>query len=188
MDRSTSEAIHPISTIGRRSDNRGWSFADCLPFFKKSEGFEGEAGAARGRAGPLRTTRRGIQHPLARAFAEACQQWGLHYNADFNGGEDQSRGCPTDITTADNKRCSSSVAFLRPALSRPNLMVVTRALASRVIVEGEGCRRYEAIRRLIENHKPRPPKSCCGGHRLGTGCQQGNAVPACRYLQVSRHC
>ena len=115
--------------------NRGWSFADCLPFFKKSEGFEGEASPARGRAGPLRTTRRGMQHPLARAFAEACQQWGLPYNADFNDGEDQGGVGPTDSTTVDNKRCSSSVAFLRPALSRPNLTVVTRALASRVIVE-----------------------------------------------------
>jgi choline dehydrogenase len=115
--------------------NRGWSFADCLPFFKKSEGFEGEASAARGRKGPLRTTRRGIRHPLAQAFAEACRQWGLPYNDDFNSGEDQGGVGPTDSTTADNKRCSSSVAFLRPALSRPNLAVVTRALASRVLVE-----------------------------------------------------
>src|SRR5262249_42292725 len=110
--------------------NRGWSFADCLPFFKKSEGFEsGEASAAGGRRGPLRTGRRGIRHPLAQAFAEACRQWGLPDNADFNSGEDQAGVGPTDSTTADNKRCSSSVAFLRPVLSRPNLAVLTRALA-----------------------------------------------------------
>jgi choline dehydrogenase len=115
--------------------NRGWSFTDCLPFFKKSEGFEGEGGPARGREGPLRTTRRGIRHPLASAFAQACQQWGLTYNDDFNSGADQGGVGPTDSTTADNKRCSSAVAFLRPALSRKNLAVVTRALASRVIVE-----------------------------------------------------
>ena len=115
--------------------NRGWTYADCLPFFQKSEGHEGEGSAARGRSGPLRTTRRGIQHPLARAFAEACQQWGLPYNPDFNSGGDQAGVGPTDSTTADNRRWSSSVAYLRPALSRPNLQVLTRALACRVVVE-----------------------------------------------------
>lgn len=114
---------------------RGWSFVDCLPYFKKSEAFEGEGGEARGRDGPLRTSRRGIRHPLAHAFAEACQQMGLPYNEDFNSGDDQAGVGPTDSTTADNKRWSSSVAYLRPALSRPNLTVVTRALASRVLFE-----------------------------------------------------
>jgi choline dehydrogenase len=115
--------------------NRGWSFDDCLPYFKKSENFEGEGGEARGRSGPLRTTRRGIIHPLAKAFAEACQQGGLPVNPDFNSGDDQAGVGPTDSTTADNRRWSSSVAFLHPALSRPNLTVMTHALASRVIVE-----------------------------------------------------
>ena len=115
--------------------NRGWSFDDCLPYFMKSENFEDGEGEARGRGGPLRTTRRGIIHPLAKAFAEACQQQGLPYNPDFNSGGDQGGVGPTDSTTADNRRWSSSVAFLRPALSRPNLTVVTHALASRIIVE-----------------------------------------------------
>ena len=116
--------------------NHGWTFADCLPYFMKSEGFEGEGGGdARGRGGPLRTTRRGIRHPLANAFAEACQQFGLPYNPDFNSGGDQAGIGPTDSTTADNRRWSSSVAFLRPALPRPNLTVVTRALASRILLE-----------------------------------------------------
>ncbi|HTW29166.1 MAG TPA: choline dehydrogenase [Acetobacteraceae bacterium] len=114
--------------------NRGWSFEDCLPGFRKSEAFEGEAGPARGRDGPLRTTRRGIRHPLARAFAEACQQMGLPYNPDFNSGEDQAGVGPTDSTTADNRRWSSAVAYLRPALGRPNLSVIPRALATRILV------------------------------------------------------
>ena len=115
--------------------NRGWSFEDCLPFFKRSESFEGEGGDARGRGGPLRTTRRGIRHPLARAFADACMQMGLPYNSDFNSGEDQGGVGPTDSTSADNRRWSSSVAYLHPVLSRPNLTVITRALASRIILE-----------------------------------------------------
>jgi choline dehydrogenase len=115
--------------------NRGWTFAECLPFFKRSEGFEAEGSDARGRGGPLRTTRRGIRHPLARAFVEASQQMGLRYNPDFNSGEDQEGVGPTDSTTADNRRWSSSVAYLRPALSRPNLSVTTHSLASRILVE-----------------------------------------------------
>lgn len=114
---------------------RGWSYADCLPYFRKSEAFEGEGSEARGRDGPLRTTRRGVRHPFARAFVEACQQMGLPYNPDFNSGGDQAGVGPTDSTTADNRRWSSSVAYLRPALSRPNLKVITRALVSRVLFE-----------------------------------------------------
>lgn len=115
--------------------NRGWSFDDCLPYFKKSESFEGAGGEARGREGPLRVTRRGVVHPLARAFQEACKEYGLPDNPDFNSGGDQEGVGPTDTTMADAKRWSSSRAFLHPAMSRPNLQVITRALTTRVILE-----------------------------------------------------
>lgn len=115
--------------------NRGWSYDDCLPFFRSSEAFEGEGGEARGHDGPLRVTRRGIQHPLAIAFRDACRQYGLPDNPDFNSGSDQEGVGPTDSTMADNKRWSSSRAFLRPAMSRPNLRVITRALATRILFE-----------------------------------------------------
>jgi choline dehydrogenase len=116
--------------------NRGWSFDDCLPYFKKSESYEGPGGGpARGSDGPLRVTRRGIVHPLAQAFEHACRQYGLPYNPDFNSGGDQQGVGPTDSTMADNKRWSSSRAFLHPALSRKNLSVVTNALTTRVIIE-----------------------------------------------------
>ena len=116
--------------------NRGWSFEDCLPYFRKSESYEGQGGSdARGTDGPLRVTRRGIVHPLAKAFAEACQQYGLPYNPDFNSGNDQEGVGPTDATMADNKRWSASRAFLHPALHRKNLTVITHALTTRVIVE-----------------------------------------------------
>ena len=114
---------------------RGWSYADCLPYFRKSESFEGDGGPMRGRDGPLRTSRRGIVHPLAKAFLAACQQMGLNYNPDFNSGLDQAGVGPTDSTMAENRRWSSSVAFLRPVMCRPNLEVVTNALVSRILVE-----------------------------------------------------
>ena len=90
--------------------NRNWSYEDCLPYFRKSESYEGEGGDARGRQGSLRVTRRGIRHPLAQAFAEACRQYGLPYNDDFNAGQDQEGVGPTDSTMADNRRWSSSRA------------------------------------------------------------------------------
>lgn len=115
--------------------NRGWSYSDCLPYFRRSERFSGPANPARGRDGPLKTTRNAIVHPLAKAFVEASKQHGLPYNDDFNSGADQEGVGPMDCTLADNRRYSSAVAYLRPALARPNLSVITRALASRVIVE-----------------------------------------------------
>lgn len=114
---------------------RGWSYDDCLPYFMKSESFEGGAGSTRGREGPLRVTRRGIHHPYAKAFAEACRQYGLPGNDDFNSGADQEGVGPTDSTMADNKRWSSSRAYLWPALPRPNLQVLTRSHATKIIVE-----------------------------------------------------
>lgn len=114
--------------------NLGWSYEDCLPYFRKSEDFEG-GGPARGHGGALRITRRGIRHPFAKAFRDACQQYGLPVNEDFNAGRDQEGVGPTDSTMADNERWSSSRAFLRPAMSRPNLKVVTRALVTKIVFE-----------------------------------------------------
>lgn len=115
--------------------NTGWSFEDCLPYFRKSEAFEGPQNDARGIGGLLRVSRRGIVHPLARAFSEACQQYGLRYNPDFNDGGDQEGVGPTDSTMADNRRWSASRAFLYPAMGRLNLRVITGALTSRILVE-----------------------------------------------------
>lgn len=117
--------------------NRGWTFEDCLPYFRKSESFEAGDGPARGHGGPLRVTRRGIIHPYAKAFFEACRQYGLEANDDFNGGGDQEGVGPTDSTMADNKRWSSSRAFLWPAMSRKNLRVLTKAHATRILFEGK---------------------------------------------------
>lgn len=112
--------------------NHGWSYEDCVPYFRKSEDFEGE-GSARGHGGQLRVTRRGIRHPFAQAFHDACRQYGLPANDDFNSGEDQEGVGPTDSTMADSERWSSSRAFLRPAMSRPNLEVLTQAHVTRIL-------------------------------------------------------
>jgi choline dehydrogenase len=114
--------------------NRGWSYADCLPFFIRSENYENSGAKDRGAGGPLRTTRYGVRHPFAKAFIEAGQQMGLPYNDDFNVGDQLGVG-PLDSTMAENRRWSSSVAYLHPVRSRTNLRVKTRALVTRVILE-----------------------------------------------------
>jgi choline dehydrogenase len=115
--------------------NRGWSWSDVLPYFKRSEGWELGEDEFHGGSGPLRTTRVKEFHPLARAWLEAGVQAGYPRNPDVNGASQEGFG-PLDSTIVDGRRASTAYCYLRPALSRKNLTVITRALASRVLIEG----------------------------------------------------
>lgn len=126
--------------------NTGWSYSDCLPYFERAEGFTfANAGAGRGKDGPLKTLRHGIHHPLSKAFVEAAQAMGLSYNDDLNVGEQDGVG-PTDSTMVGNRRCSSATAYLSPVKSRPNLTVITRAQVTKVLIEGGRATGVEYIR------------------------------------------
>ena len=116
--------------------NPGWSYADCLPFFIRSEGHEGTPREGRGTSGPLKTLRHGVKHPLSRAFVEAAQQMGLPWNEDLNHGGQFGVG-ETDSTMLGTRRCSAAHAYLHPVRSRPNLHVITRAMALRLLI-GKG--------------------------------------------------
>jgi choline dehydrogenase len=115
--------------------NPGWSYDDCLPLFQKAERYDGAPAEGRGTNGPLRTTRRCVHDPLAKAFVEAAQQYGLPYNDDFNMGDQLGVG-PVDSTLADGQRWSAASAYLHPVKERPNLTILTKALATRVMIEG----------------------------------------------------
>lgn len=114
--------------------NKGWSYDDVLPYFKRAESHPLGDSAYHGAHGPVRVSRPGIEHPLARAFIEAGQQAGYKYNNDTNGAVREGFG-PTDITAYGGRRSSTSVAYLRPARGRPNLTVTTGAHVTRVVVE-----------------------------------------------------
>jgi choline dehydrogenase len=116
--------------------NTGWSYADCLPFFIKSEGHTPQLRAGRGTDGPLKTLRHGIKHPLSKAFAEAAMQMGLPWNDDFNYGGQYGVG-ETDSTMSGNLRWSAADAYLHPIRNRPNLAVITSAMALRVVLDGK---------------------------------------------------
>jgi choline dehydrogenase-like flavoprotein len=112
----------------------GWSFADVLPYFKRSEDNDLLSGPYHGNGGPLGITTQPA-HRLARAFVQAAQQAGLPYNSDFNGPN--QAGCGIyQTTTRGGRRCSAATGYLRPALGRRNLEVRTGVLTTRVVVEG----------------------------------------------------
>ena len=115
--------------------NRGWSYSDCLPYFIRSEGRQAGASDYHGGDGPLLTSRLpALTHPLTKAWIEAGKQAGYPETDDFNGAELEGFG-PVDSTIGGNQRASAARCYLHPVLGRPNLEVITKALASRILVE-----------------------------------------------------
>ncbi|HEY4134678.1 MAG TPA: GMC family oxidoreductase N-terminal domain-containing protein [Alphaproteobacteria bacterium] len=113
----------------------GWSYADVLPYFRRCETWEGGEDPYRGGNGPLGTQFARSDDPLYDAWIAAGEANGFPRNDDYNGARQEGFG-RAQFTIRNGRRSSSSVAFLRPALKRPNLTVVTRALATRVILQG----------------------------------------------------
>ena len=113
----------------------GWSFDEVLPYFKRSESWEGGADAFRGGTGPLRTQRSRYRDPVADAFIAAGVEAGYAVAADYNGA-DQDGFAYSQETIFRGRRCSAAVAYLRPALKRQNLRVVVEALVTRVVLDG----------------------------------------------------
>ena len=114
---------------------KGWGYANVLPYFRRAESFRGGGDAWRGHDGPLATSR-GLKHnPLYDAFIEAGGQAGYPVSADLNGERQEGFG-RLDMTVKDGVRWSTANAYLRPAMKRPNLGVVTHALATRIAFDG----------------------------------------------------
>ena len=113
---------------------RGWDYASVLPYFKRSERYEGGESEYHGGHGELGVSDLRNDHPYCEAWLAAARELGLPFNPDFNGAQDQGVG-RYQLTLRKGWRCSASVAFLRPALVRPNLTVQTHAHVSRVCIE-----------------------------------------------------
>jgi choline dehydrogenase len=125
--------------------NPGWAYKDVLPYFKKSEHNEDFHNEYHGRDGLLNVTYpKSFQTPFARAFVEACKQSGIPENKDYNGAK-QEGAAIFQFTIKDGKRHSAATAFLKPALSRPNLTVITRAMAKQILIEGNKATGVEYI-------------------------------------------
>lgn len=114
--------------------NPGWSYDEVLPYFKKSERNETGASRFHGGDGPLHVSNLRFINALSEAFVRAAEQAGYPRNPDFNGEQQDGFGF-YQVTQCQGKRCSTAFAFLKPAMSRPNLTVRTDVQAFDIIVE-----------------------------------------------------
>jgi choline dehydrogenase len=117
--------------------NRGWGYADVLPYFKRLERRVGEGDDTfRGREGGLTVTDIDQHHPLSEAFIAGAVSLGIPRNPDYNG-ESQLGINYAQRAIHKGRRVSAARAFLHPAMKRPNLTVRTRAHATGIIFESK---------------------------------------------------
>ena len=112
-----------------------WSYANVLPYFRKSESWERGGDAYRGGEGPLATRKSRYQDPLVDCYLETAQAAGYAINDDYNGAE-QDGFALMQMTIRRGWRESAATAYLHPALSRDNLTVTVKAHVSRIIFDG----------------------------------------------------
>lgn len=118
----------------RQLGNVGWSYADVLPYFRRSERYEGGADTFHGADGPLAVGHSGDINPLAEAFIAAGVQAGLVENRDFNGGSQDGVG-RHDHNIARGRRRTTAAAFLGDRATRPNLRIVSGAHVRRIVLQ-----------------------------------------------------
>lgn len=147
-----------------RNGCAGWSYAECLPYFRKSEDWENGADPYRGAGGPLTTIQNKYPDPLLAAWLEAGEAAGYGTTPDYNGARNDGLGT-FQSTVRNGRRCSAAVAYLRPAMRRPNLTVVTGALAHRVLLDGTAATgvAYSAGGRDVRTARAEREVVLCGG-------------------------
>lgn len=144
--------------------NPGWGWTDVLPYFRKLEHSEREPDAWRGRGGPLHVTDVSSDvHPLCETFLSAATETGIARRADFNGAAQEGVGL-YEITTYRGRRMSAAQAYLRPAMSRPNLVVQTHAHATRIGFDGSRATSVEYLQAgAMRSANARREIIVCGG-------------------------
>ena len=170
-----------VWTRGHKADydewgaNPGWGWDDVLPAYRALEDNEAGGDAWRGKGGPLfiSSNASGL-HPLVETYREATTSAGLLWNADFNGAAQEGAGV-YQMTIKGARRNSAARAFLRPAMRRANVRVITRAMVTRVLIEDGRAAGVEYLR---------------GGQRLTLRCKaevilSGGAINSPQLLQLS---
>ena len=123
---------------------KGWSYADVLPYFKKSENWAGGETKIRGVGGPLTTIKNIYPDPLKEAWLEAGRAAGYPVTEDYN--TDNEGFCVMQSTIRNGKRCSAAVAYLRPAIKRPNLTIFDKSMVLKVVIQNGRATGIEYIR------------------------------------------
>jgi len=112
----------------------GWSYADVLPYFKRVETWEEGENAFRGGKGPMGVEWAKTRDPLFDAWIEAAKLAGFPHVRDYNAGVHEGFG-RSQYSIRNGRRSSASTAYLKPARKRPNLIVETGALTTRILIE-----------------------------------------------------
>jgi len=136
-----------------REGAAGWSYAEVLPYFKRAEKRAEGGDEYRGHAGKLETSYGSLSNPLHAAWLAAAREAGYPESRDVNGFQQEGFG-RMDMTVGGGRRCSAANAYLRPAMRRPNLKVLTHALATRILFDGKRARGVE-YRRAGRTHRAR---------------------------------
>src|SRR5262249_21394075 len=123
----------------------GWSYDEVLPYFKRSEDNERGEDRFHGAGGPMRVSDSRARTQPADAVGGAAQGAGHEHNPDFNGARQEGVG-RFQLTQRNGLRESTADAFLRPAIDRPNLDVITRAMATRILFDGRRATGVEIFR------------------------------------------
>jgi choline dehydrogenase-like flavoprotein len=140
-----SSAINAMVYIrGHRSDydhwaslgNTGWSYADVLPYFKRSEDNSEFGGEYHGKGGPLHVSGLRSDNPVQETFLQAAREAQFRIREDFNAEEQEGLGT-YQVTQKNGERWSAARAYLEPNLSRPNLKVITGAAARKILFDGK---------------------------------------------------
>ena len=119
--------------------NRGWSYREVLPFFKRMESYQGGGDDTfRGRDGPLRITNPVPRDLLLKALIEAAGQVGIRHNPDYNG-ERQDGIAMSQASISNGRRMSTAYCYLEAIGKRPNLVIETGALTHGVVLDGKRC-------------------------------------------------
>ncbi len=109
----------------------GWGYEEVLPYFRRAENNERLRDEFHGQCGPLNVADPSFRHPLSELFVASAQTAGVPHNPDFNGANQDGVGF-FQLTQRNGERLSTATAYLRPALERSNLHVLTHALTTRI--------------------------------------------------------
>ena len=153
----------------------GWSWSDIAPLFQRMEDWDGPESPHRGTQGPLGVHDTSAEvHPINRAFLAGAEQAGIPFNPDYNGARMEGAGL-YQITAKGGIRMSTARAYLRPAMKRANLEVITKALATRVLFDGN------RATGVAYRHKGREVQARCQGEVI----LAGGAINSPQLLQLS---
>jgi len=140
-----------------------WSYAHCLPYFKKLEHYDRGENDYRGGGGPMAITTLKADLPVFQAFLAAGQEAGLRLNADYNAFA-QEGVHPYQANIDNGVRASGGRAYLRPALSRGNIALKLNALVRRVTLSGKRATGVEyEVRGTVERAEAEREVILCGG-------------------------